>query len=214
LRASALGRRTYALAFALLAFLGLSLAAASGALASSSGGSGVIADPQLQPQPDWPPPAEGGGDGGTTMPAPQPIPTTPLPTAQLSADGRTAIAPASAPLEVQNAILAANQITHKPYRYGGGHRTWKDRGYDCSGSVSYALHGGGLLTSPLPSTSFMRWGLPGRGTWITIYTNPGHAYAVIAGLRFDTSGPGERGPRWRKTARYSRTYVVRHPVGF
>jgi hypothetical protein len=115
---------------------------------------------------------------------------------------------------VKNAIFAANQITHKPYRYGGGHRTWRDRGYDCSGSVSYALHGGGLLTSPLPSSSFMRWGLAGRGLWITIYTNPGHAYLIIAGLRFDTSGPGERGPRWRKSARSSRTYVARHPVGF
>jgi hypothetical protein len=168
------------------------------------------------PPPPPPPPPEPSdtGGGGTPPVVPTPMPTTPLPTAQLSVDGRTAIAPATAPLEVKNAIFAANQITRKPYRYGGGHRIWKDRGYDCSGSVSYALHGGGLLTSPLPSTSFMRWGLPGRGLWITIYTNPGHAYLVIAGLRFDTSGPGERGPRWRKTARSSRTYVVRHPEGF
>ena len=152
--------------------------------------------------------------GGGVPPAGVPIPTTPLPTAQISPDGRTAIPPAGAPLEVKNAIAAANQITTKPYRYGGGHRRWKDRGYDCSGSVSYALHGGGLLTSPLPSTSFMRWGLPGRGLWVTVYSNPGHAYLMIAGLRFDTSGPGERGPRWRKTARSSRTYLARHPDGF
>jgi hypothetical protein len=137
-----------------------------------------------------------------------------MPTAQLSADGRTAIPPASAPVQVKNAIYAANQITHKPYIYGGGHRAWKSAGYDCSGSVSYALHGGGLLRSPLPSTSFMRWGLAGRGAWITIYTNPGHAYVIIAGLRFDTSGPGERGPRWRTSARSSRSYVARHPIGF
>jgi hypothetical protein len=173
-------------------------------------------DPAPQPEPP-PPPDDGGGNGGTITPpgiTPAPPPTTPGPAARLSADGRTAIAPAGAPPEVQNVIFAANQITRKPYRYGGGHRSWKDRGYDCSGSVSYALHGGGLLTSPLPSSSFMRWGLAGRGAWITIFTNPGHAYMVIAGLRFDTSGPGERGPRWRKSARSSRAYVVRHPVGF
>jgi hypothetical protein len=160
-----------------------------------------------------PPPETGGGIVPPATPAP-PLQTTPLPTAQLSPDGRTAIAPASAPLQVKNAIYAANQITRKPYRYGGGHRRWNDSGYDCSGSVSYALRGGGLLKSPLHSSAFMKWGLPGRGLWITVYTNPGHAYLVIAGLRFDTSGPGERGPRWRKTARSSRTYVARHPTGF
>jgi hypothetical protein len=211
LRALAPGRRTYALAFAFVLFVGLSLAIASAAMASSSGGAGVVTTP---PPPPPAPPDTGAGSGGTTPPAPLPPPTTPLPMAQLSADGRTAIPPLSAPLEVKNAIYAANQITRKPYRYGGGHRAWKDRGYDCSGSVSYALHGGGLLTSPLPSSSFMRWGLPGRGAWITIYTNPGHAYMIIAGLRFDTSGPGERGPRWRKAARSSRTYLARHPDGF
>jgi len=213
LRASALGRRTYALAFVFLALAGFSLVAAGAAMASSSssGGAGVVTTP---PPPPPPPPATGQGSGGTTAPVPPPPLTTPLPTAQLSADGRTAIPPATAPLQVKNAIYAANQITHKPYIYGGGHRNWKSAGYDCSGSVSYALHGGGLLTSPLPSTSFMRWGVAGRGAWITIYTNPGHAYVIIAGLRFDTSGPGERGPRWRRSARSSRSYVARHPVGF
>src|SRR5438094_280729 len=83
---------------------------------------------------------------------------------------------------------------------GGGHRRFQDQGYDCSGSVSFALHGGGLLASPLPSSDFMRWGERGRGQWITVYTNPGHAFVIIAGLRFDTSGPGERGPRWRTVA--------------
>jgi hypothetical protein len=115
---------------------------------------------------------------------------------------------------VKQAIYAANRITRRPYRYGGGHRSFRDTAYDCSGSVSYALHGGGLLASPLHSSAFMQWGDPGRGQWITIYTNPGHAYAVIAGLRFDTSGPGERGPRWRTSARSSRSYVARHPVGY
>ena len=150
MRALAPGRRTYALAFTLLVLGGLQVAAMP-ARAATGRGSGGAAIGAL-PAPD---------SGGGVPPAGVPIPTTPLPTAQISPDGRTAIPPAGAPLEVKNAIAAANQITTKPYRYGGGHRRWKDRGYDCSGSVSYALHGGGLLTSPLPSTSFMRWGLPG-----------------------------------------------------
>ena len=202
MRALAPGRRTYALAFALLTFAGLALIMAPLGFARTrdTGGAGTVV---------LPPPESGGG----VPPSGAPQPTTPLPTAQLSADGRTAIPPAAAPDPVKNAIYAANKITRKPYIYGGGHRRWTDAGYDCSGSVSYALHGGGLLTSPLPSSSFMRWGLPGRGLWITVYTNPGHAYMVIAGLRFDTSGPGQRGPRWRKTARISRTFSARHPVG-
>jgi len=181
--------------------LGLSSMATSANAATSreSGGATVV---------PLPPPSTGG-----VLPPPVQAPmTTPLPTAQLSADGRSAIPPAAAPDPVKNAIYAANQITAKPYIYGGGHRTWKDRGYDCSGSVSYALHGGGLLTSPLPSSSFMRWGLAGKGLWITVFTNPGHAYMVIAGLRFDTSGPGESGPRWRKTMRRPRGFRARHPL--
>ncbi len=98
--------------------------------------------------------------------------------------------------------------------YGGGHRSFRSRGYDCSGSVSYALHGGGLLDRPLHSRAFMNWGERGAGQWITVYTNPGHAYVVIAGLRFDTSGAGERGPRWRIAARSSGRYTARHPEGF
>ena len=141
------------------------------------------------------------------------LPPAPIPgaVARLSSDGRTAIPPAGAPLAVQQAIYAANRITRKPYRYGGGHRSFRDRAYDCSGSVSFALHGGGLLLSPLDSRAFMRWGVPGPGQWITVYTNPGHAYVVIAGLRFDTSGPGKRGPRWRVGARSSRSFQARHP---
>jgi len=132
----------------------------------------------------------------------------------LSKDGRTAIPPGSAPDPVKNAIYAANRITKKPYRYGGGHRRFRDTAYDCSGAVSYALRGAGLLDSPLFSSLFMKWGEAGRGQWITVYTNPGHAYVVIAGLRFDTSGPGERGPCWRQGVRSSRGFVARHPEGF
>jgi hypothetical protein len=150
-------------------------------------------------------------DGGGAESAPL---TTPAAKAQISPDGRIAIPPASAPEPVKNAIYAANRITNKPYRYGGGHRRFHDSGYDCSGSVSYALRGGKFLKRPLHSRAFMNWGEDGPGQWITVYTNPGHAYVMIAGLRFDTSGPGERGPRWRKSVRSSRAYSARHPEGF
>jgi cell wall-associated NlpC family hydrolase len=132
-----------------------------------------------------------------------------------------AVAPRGAPPQVANAIAAANKIVRKPYRYGGGHGSFNDSGYDCSGSVSYALHGGGLLRSPLDSSSFMHWGVAGKGKWITIYTNPGHAYVYIAGLRLDTgqrikaSGakPGS-GPRWNYGARSNSGFTARHPNGF
>ena len=136
--------------------------------------------------------------------------------ARLSSDGRTAIAPDDAPQEVKDAIDAANAITNKPYRYGGGHGSFEDSGYDCSGAVSYAMHGGGFLSKPRDSTGFESWGSSGKGAWITVYANSGHAYTVIAGLRFDTSsgGSGESGPRWRTTSRSSSGYVARHPAGF
>jgi peptidoglycan hydrolase-like protein with peptidoglycan-binding domain len=135
--------------------------------------------------------------------------------ARLSTDGRTADAPADAPVEVQEVIAAANEITDTPYRYGGGHgRGFNDSAFDCSGAVSHALHGAGLVTTPLDSTDFESWGSRGRGHWITVYANSGHAYLVVAGLRFDTSGSGEDGPRWRPQHRSSRGYVARHPAGF
>jgi hypothetical protein len=137
--------------------------------------------------------------------------------AEITEDGLAA-APAAAPDAVKQAIWAANAIIGRPYRYGGGHaRGFADRGYDCSGAVSYALHGGDLLDSPRDSSSFMRWGAAGAGDWITVYTNPGHAYAVIAGLRLDTSSAGDsrrgRGPRWRPALRSSRGFKARHPAG-
>ena len=152
-------------------------------------------------------------DAGGADFAPTPA-TQPGLRATISSDGRTAIAPVGAPLQVQQAIWAANEITTKPYIYGGGHKSFKARGYDCSATVSYALHGGGLLNSPLDSSSFMKWGLPGNGDWITIFTNPGHAYVYIAGLRLDTSGPGESGPRWRTAKRSDSGFRARHPEGF
>ena len=133
--------------------------------------------------------------------------------ATLSDDGRTAVAPASAPEPVKAAIEAANRITDKPYKYGGGHGSFEDSGYDCSGAVSYALHGAGVLDSPLDSSGLMRFGHSGPGEWITVYAHGSHAYVVIAGLRFDTSGSGEKGPRWRTERRSPDGYTVRHPAG-
>ena len=114
---------------------------------------------------------------------------------------------------VARVIRAADRIATTPYKYGGGHASFDDTGYDCSGSVSYALHGGGLLSSPLDSSGFMTWGAPGKGRRITIYANPGHAYMVVDGRRFDTTGRAETGSRWQPSGRSSQGYVVRHPPG-
>lgn len=134
-----------------------------------------------------------------------------------------AIAPANAPAKVKRVIEAANRLLDKPYRFGGGHKPFSSRldtGYDCSGSVSYALYGGRFLKSPLPSGSMMSWGEEGPGQWITVYAHSSHAYVVVAGLRFDTSmrdpdapGPGT-GPRWSKSLRESDAFVARHPLDY
>jgi peptidoglycan hydrolase-like protein with peptidoglycan-binding domain len=138
--------------------------------------------------------------------------TAPTEQATLDANG-LAVAPASAPAEVQAIIAAGNAIATKPYKYGGGHGRWSDSGYDCSGSVSYALHGAGLLDSSLTSGGFMSWGAPGKGRWVTIYANPGHVYMVVNGRRFDTTGRDESGSRWQSRSRSSAGYTVRHPPG-
>lgn len=176
--------------------------------ASTSGGDGSGgADPQSGSQPD------SGSQQQQQQPPPQSNPTG---KATMSPDGRTAIAPDDAPQPVKDAIAAANRITDKPYRWGGGHGKWEDSGYDCSGSVSYALHGGGLLKQPLDSSGLESWRRAGKGRWITVYANSGHAYVVIAGLRFDTSSGGDNngsGPRWRSKTRPTSGYVARHPAG-
>jgi Putative peptidoglycan binding domain len=132
--------------------------------------------------------------------------------AQLTEDG-LAIPPAEAPEAVKKVIAAANEIAHKPYRYGGGHGSWDDTGYDCSGSVSYALHGGGLLSRAMPSGGFTSWGEAGEGRWISIYAHGGHMYMTVAGLRFDTSGRARTGSRWQREARSPNGFTVRHPAG-
>jgi cell wall-associated NlpC family hydrolase len=127
-----------------------------------------------------------------------------------------AYAPSHAPQSVKNAIWAANTLRRKPYVWGGGHGSFNDRGYDCSGTVSFALHGAGLLNSPLPSSDLMRYGERGRGHWMTVYSRSGHTFAVIAGLRLDTTDlgrGGDVGPRWYDYSRDTSGYVARHPVG-
>jgi len=161
--------------------------------------------------------AQSGGTpppGGTTT-TPTTTPTGPPGRATLTKKG-VAIPPSDAPWQVVAAINAGNQIRKLPYRWGGGHQNFYDSGYDCSGAVSYVLHGAGLLTSPMPSGPLASsWGSYGRGRWITVYANSGHVYMVVAGLRFDTSATGESvrrgsGPRWRATKRKPRGYVPKY----
>jgi len=154
--------------------------------------------------------------GGVSSTVPEsPEPTAP-PGKAILVRGR-AIAPADAPAAVKKVIAAANKIRTKPYIYGGGHGRWWDSGYDCSGAVSFALHGGSLIDSPMPSGSLESWGSPGKGRWITVYANGGHAYAIIAGLRWDTAGTTHgTGPRWHKSlgAQASGPFTARHPTGY
>jgi cell wall-associated NlpC family hydrolase len=127
-----------------------------------------------------------------------------------------AIPPSNAPLAVRAVIESANQIDDLPYVWGGGHGSFTSSGYDCSGAVSFALHGGGFLSSPLDSTGLEVWGESGGGNWITVFANSGHAWAYIAGLRFDTGGPGGgNGPRWSTVMRDdTSSFVARHPAGY
>jgi peptidoglycan hydrolase-like protein with peptidoglycan-binding domain len=150
--------------------------------------------------------ADGGDSGGE--------PVQPAPEKGYVNSNGLAVAPSSAPEEVQEIIAAGNRIATKPYKYGGGHGRWNDTGYDCSGSVSYALHAAGLLSRALDSTGFMSYGDRGRGTWVTIRSNPSHAYMIVAGLRFDTSARSQTGSRWTEQMRSASGYRGRHPEGF
>jgi hypothetical protein len=130
-----------------------------------------------------------------------------------------AYAPADAPIQVQEAIWAGDRIRFKPYIYGGGHGSFNSPGYDCSGSVSYVLHAAGLLKTPMDSSEFETWDRRGVGQWITVYTNPAHAFIQIAGIRFDTSAeddpnpPPGTGPRWRPLMTSTAGFEARHPAG-
>jgi cell wall-associated NlpC family hydrolase len=190
---------------AFLAALGTALAVFATALAAALPGARARAEPPGGVPAHTPPPI-----AAPTAPA---VPTAPAGRALLA--GSRAIAPVDAPGAVKRVIAAANRIRTRPYVWGGGHGRWWDRGYDCSGAVSYALHGGELLDSPLPSGPMTRWGSPGPGRWISVYANAGHAYAVIAGLRWDTSGDvSGTGPRWHADMASARGFVVRHPDGY
>jgi len=144
-------------------------------------------------------------------------PPPPPPKRAKIVNGR-AIAPRNAPIRVRRVIRAGNRIIGKPYKWGGGHASFSrlDSGYDCSGSVSYALRGGRLISSPMASGSLMRWGRSGPGKWVTVYAHGGHAYMVVAGLRLDTSmrdNPSRTGPQWSKRLRRNDAFVARHPRG-
>jgi peptidoglycan hydrolase CwlO-like protein len=149
---------------------------------------------------------------GTPAPAGTPAPLTPGESAEYISESQASV-PSAAPPAVQAAIEAANSIATTPYIWGGGHGSFESSGYDCSGAVSFALHGGGFLESPLDSTGLSTWGEPGAGRWITVYANAGHAWMIIAGLAFDTvGGPG---PRWHSSPVDSTEgFIARHPAGY
>jgi cell wall-associated NlpC family hydrolase len=128
-------------------------------------------------------------------------------------DNGVALPPLDAPAAVLKIIEAGNVIARTPYKWGGGHGRFLDDGYDCSGSVSFALYAAGLIEGPRNSSGLMRWGKPGKGTWVTIYSNPGHVFMEVAGIRFDTSGARRTGSRWQNDRRGGAGYVARHPDG-
>jgi cell wall-associated NlpC family hydrolase len=208
-------------------------AAHTGGTSAPPGGAG----PTGPTGPSGPSPVAGGRTGGVAPPGPAAAtglagssgasgptgstapgaPTVPGPLAKILVSGLAA-APAEAPAAVRAVIAAGNQLIGKPYLGGGGHASFLAPGYDCSGAISYALHGGGLVPSPLVSTAFESWGLAGPGAWIAVYTNPQHVYMEIAGVRLDTSRLGDptggTGPRWRPLLTSHTGFLTRHPAGF
>jgi cell wall-associated NlpC family hydrolase len=188
----------------------------TGSAASATGGAAVT--PSAEPAPTSTVPTElMSGDGMTsaTGPAARPELLVPGSTARF-VDGLAA-APMSAPAAVQQIIWAGNEIIGLPYIFGGGHGSFTSRGYDCSATVSFALHGASLLKAPEDSSEFEMWGSHGAGRWVAIFSNPGHAYMTVAGLRLDTSAADDpsdqQGPRWRPLRVGNSGYRVRHPLG-
>jgi hypothetical protein len=162
--------------------------------------------------------------GGTGIGVPPAAPSTSSHPTMTGWKGKiingVAYAPSYAPARVKKAIWAGNKIRRKPYIWGGGHGAFAAAGYDCSGSVSYVLHAAGLLKTPFDSSDFMSWGKGGLGRWITVYTNPSHAFVQIAGIRLDTSAEGDphpakgSGPRWRPIMSSTSGFMARHPSGY
>ncbi len=185
----------------------LLVAAVAAALAFPAAAAGASSAPGWAPSVPWGAgcePAAGGGRSAANCGA-------------ALLDGE-AVPPPGAPPVVKRVIRAANEIDHRPYVWGGGHTSFKARGYDCSGAVSYALHGAGLLSYTMVSGQLAHWGAPGPGRWITIYANAEHVFMVVAGLRFDTRNDpeGVSGPRWKMAAPEARIlprFAVRHPAG-
>ena len=203
-----------AAAATIITLISASLAFSAPALAADDQSGGAAFGTPAAAQTGTDPSTTGGVDSAPApVPAPQPAPVpAPGALATIAPDG-LAVAPAGAPAQVQDIIAAGNQIARKPYLWGGGHRRWLARGYDCSGSVSFALHGAGLLSAPFVSGDFARWGDSGPGAWVTLYANAGHVFMVVAGLRFDTSGQRSAGTRWQPAQRRVKGFSVRHPAG-
>ena len=190
-------------------------------------------EPEEQPPPEEAavagesplPPASAGSNGTPHSPPPgvggHLVARAPTPSNPEAAEATAtyvsgiALAPPDAPERIAGAINAANTIVGRPYIWGGGHGSWYAQGYDCSGAVSFALAGGGFLASPLTSGQLESWGAPGPGRWLTVYASPTHAYAVIAGLRWDTVGDASgTGPRWHLAGAVPDGFVARHPPGY
>jgi hypothetical protein len=207
----------YRLTIATLAVF--ALAQTSNALAAGGGGSsaGATASPIVS--------GNTGGAGLGLPPAPKSTLAHPsVAGSRARIRNGVAYAPSWAPIQVQRAIWAGNQIRRKPYIWGGGHGSFTSSGYDCSGAVSYVLHAAGLLKTPYSSVDFFNWGKRGLGRWITVYTNSGHAFIEIAGIRLDTSSEGEErplpgtwrgsGPRWRHLLQNTGAFQPRHFLGY
>lgn len=186
--------------FTMIALLAVGLACATSAFAAPK--------PRQEPTST----ASGGAEYGAIVPADQ----LTVPGSVAKVVKGIAYAPADAPDEVKQMIWATNKIIGKPYIYGGGHSDFVDKGYDCSGTVSFALHGADLLSAPRDSSDFLTYGAGGRGAWITIYTRSDHAYLTVAGIRLDTSAAddpgGKSGPRWRPLRQSNRNFKARHPA--